>query len=44
MVQMVAIPTEFRKRQGVLSKEVADKLRVMGIQEKETDNILQNLK
>ena len=31
---------------GVVSiaKEVADKLRVMGIQEKETDNILQNLK
>ena len=30
MVQMVAIPTEFRKRQGVLSKEVADKLSVTG--------------
>ena len=26
----MAIPTEFRKRQGVLSKEVADKLSVTG--------------
>ena len=39
MVQMVAIPNEFRKREGILSKEVADKLCVTGT-EANVDSVL----